>query len=136
MNLTLEIKSGYNYKIEIEEASEFVSATVYRTPCNGITKEISREKYQDLIDRILDINFAKVLYENAGNKGLDGYTLILTLSINYHKSASIAVWSPETKSNPETTKFMKVYKRICEIVSDIFPQDCWDKKRNEPLIGW
>ena len=83
----------------------------------------------------MDINFAKVSYENTGI-GLDGYTLILTLSTGFHNKASIAVWCPETKSNPETTKFMKVYKRICEIVSDIFPQEYWDKKKNEPIIGW
>ena len=136
MRLTLEIKSGCRYKIEFERESKLVTVAVSIFPCDSITKKISLEIYQDLIDRIMDINFAKVLYENSGIEGIDGYTLTLTLSIDFDKSASVAVWCPKATANSETAKFMKVYKRICELVSDIFPRNSWDAKRNEPIVGW
>ena len=117
LSLQLQVKTSFegDFQIDFKMNGDEVIAS-YTKWSDTKDKIIPQKTFLKLVDKIANINFTKVYFENCDRRGLDGYRATLRIRKGSY-STSISVWSPQKTKASESNKLIVVMQQICNLVS-------------------
>lgn len=124
-SITIKNEAGWGELGEIPEKGftiifddNFAEASIFDLGEEEYSKLIPREDAELFWNSIMECNFQKVLLENEGIQGCDGYNSIVELNVGL-QTVSLSLWCPNLESYKEynMTESAKLLESVYALIS-------------------